>query len=276
MRTAVCMNVRNEARDIGEWMAFHRIAGFDTQIIFDNDSSDATRRLIQSAGRLFDVHYHHWGQADHRYQIDAYFTACHLYRHAFDWIAFIDSDEFLVTTSPQPISAFLARFDTCGGVGVNWAIYGANGHEHHPPGLLTEAFTRRSEAGFFPNRHIKSIVRPLAVQACENPHWFHLDAPYVTADGAPLTWLLTPEGHLLRGLTQDAPDYAACRVNHYFTRSHAQWAEKVRRGYPADIAVRKMEEFGYYDRNEVEDPIAARWSGQVRTLAAQIRDAAAP
>ena len=64
MRTAICMNVRNEARGIAEWMAFHKEAGFDTQIIFDNASTDGTRQLIQAAARLFDVRYHHWGAGE--------------------------------------------------------------------------------------------------------------------------------------------------------------------------------------------------------------------
>ena len=269
------MNVRNEARDIAEWMAFHKAAGFTTQIIFDNNSTDATRSLVQAAGRLFDVHYHHWGQTDHKYQVDAYFTACHLYRHDFDWIAFIDSDEYLVTAGQSPISDFLAGFGACGGIGVSWAIYGSNGYETWPDIPVIEAFTRRSEAGFFPNRHIKSIVRPLAVESCDNPHWFNLNAPYVAPSGQPLTWLASPEGEVVRGLTKNLPDYSRCRINHYFTRSRAHWIEKVRRGYPADIAVRKMEEFDEYDRNEVLDPIAARWSAEVRTCAARIRDEAA-
>ena len=275
MRTAICMNVRNEARGVAEWMAFHRQAGFDTQIIFDNASTDGTRQLIQAAARLFDVRYHHWGQADHTYQVDAYFTACHLYRHEFDWLAFIDSDEFLVTAAAQPIAEFLQPFGPCGGIGVNWAIYGSNGHDEWPPGLVTEAFTRRSEATFLPNRHIKSIVRPLAVMACENPHWFLLDAPYVDAAGRALHWLQQPAGHTVRGLTEDVPDYTHCRVNHYFTRSRAHWVEKVRRGYPAEIAVRKIEEFDHYDRNEVLDPVAARWTPAVRSWVAAIQAAAA-
>ena len=111
--------------------------------------------------------------------------------------------------------------------------------------------------------------------ACENPHWFLLDAPYVDAAGQALRWLHEPAGHAVRGLTERVPDYTHCRVNHYFTRSRAHWAEKVRRGYPAEIAVRKIEEFDYYDRNEVLDPVAARWTPAVRSWVAAIEAAAA-
>ena len=272
MRTAVCMNVRNEARDIAEWMAFHAEVGFGTQIIFDNDSTDATRHIIQAAARTMDIRYHHWGQSNHTYQIDAYFTACHIYRHDFDWIAFLDSDEFLVLTAPQPIGEFLVPFGPFGGIAINWAIYGSNGHDSYPDGLLTETFTRRSPAAFFPNRHIKSIVQPKAVMGCENPHWFVLDAPYCDAAGRPMAWLENA-GRFHHALSAHEPDYAQCRINHYFTRSRAHWIEKVRRGYPADIAIRKLEEFDEYDRNEVLDPIALRHAPAVRERVAAIHAA---
>ena len=51
------------------------------------------------------------------------------------------------------------------------------------------------------------------------------------------------------------PDYGVARVNHYFTRSRAHWMAKMRRGYPSDIAIRKLAEFDTYNRNDVLDPM---------------------
>lgn len=176
----------------------------------------------------------------------------------------------MIPTGSHPIGEFLGPFGPFGGIGVNWAIYGSNGHNTFPDGLLTESFTRRSPASFFPNRHIKSIVQPKAVMECQNPHWFTLDAPYCDASGRPLAWL-EDSGVVHRGLSAQEPDYTQCRVNHYFTRSHAHWLEKVRRGYPADIAVRRLEEFEEYDRNEVFDPIALRYLTNVHRRLAAIK-----
>jgi hypothetical protein len=60
-------------------------------------------------------------------------------------------------------------------------------------------------------------------------------------------------------------------VNHYFTRSRAHWAAKLQRGYPSDFVVRKMEEFAEYDRNEIEDGIAARHVGALRDAVNRLR-----
>ena len=96
MKTAICMIVRNEARDIAEWIAFHALVGFDTQIIFDNRSDDATPAIIQAAGRLHDIRFHSWPNSTPQSQVSAYDAACEAYRLEFDWIAFVDSDEFVI------------------------------------------------------------------------------------------------------------------------------------------------------------------------------------
>jgi len=86
-----------------------------------------------------------------------------------------------------------------------------------------------------------------------------------------MQWWLAPErGGILPGLSRDPPDYSVGRVNHYFTRSRAHWLAKLRRGYPSDVAIRKMEEFDEYNRNEIADPIAARYLPTLREAVTRI------
>jgi len=96
MKSAICLIVRNEVRDIAEWIAFHALIGFDTQIIFDNGSDDGTTAIIRAAAEIHDVRYHFWPNSTQRSQVLAYEAACQAYRREFDWIAFVDSDEFVV------------------------------------------------------------------------------------------------------------------------------------------------------------------------------------
>jgi hypothetical protein len=116
---------------------------------------------------------------------------------------------------------------------------------------------------------VKCIIRPGFAGRCLNPHCFELRGDrlgsYCTALGRPMAWWLAPEaGGIIPGLSREEPDYGACRINHYFTRSRAHWLAKLKRGYPSDVAVRTMEEFGAYDRNDVEDMIACRYVSGVR------------
>jgi glycosyltransferase involved in cell wall biosynthesis len=275
MKSAVCLIVKNEERDIAEWMAFHALLGFDTQIIFDNGSDDGTARVVRAAAGLYDIRSHYWPNRSADSQTLAYQAACDAYRLEFDWIAFIDSDEFLVTTDDIGVNQFLARFDRWSGVALHWAVYGANGHDDFPPGLVVEDFTSRAGPDFTPARHVKSIVRPGFVNGCINPHCFdlrgHVDGSYCDAQGRPMHWWPAPErGGILPGFSREPPEYSVARVNHYFTRSRAHWRAKLRRGYPSDVAVRQMAMFNEYDRNEIADPIAARHLPALREAVARI------
>ena len=258
MKTAVCLIVRNEVRDIAEWIAFHALAGFDTQIIFDNRSDDGTTDIVKSAGARYDIRYHHWPHSGPDSQVSAYEAACAAYKLEFDWIAFVDSDEFVVIAGAEPIGDYLARFEGWSGVALNWAIYGSDGHEAFPDGLVMESFTRRAGLDFFPVRHVKSIIRPGFAARCLNPHCFdlrgHRLGSYATPRQRPMQWWPAPElGGILPGVSLELPDYATARINHYFTRSRAHWLAKLARGYPSDIAIRKRAEFDIYDRNDVRD-----------------------
>jgi glycosyltransferase involved in cell wall biosynthesis len=275
MKSAICLIVRNEASDIAEWIALHALIGFDTQIIFDNRSEDATADIIRRAARLHDIRYHYWPNSSQQSQTAAYDAACEAYKLEFDWIAFVDSDEFLITAIEEPINTFLARFERWSGIAVSWAVYGSNGHKDAPPGTVIENFTRRAPTSFFAARHVKSIIRPTFAARCINPHCFelrsHIDGSYCDANERHMLWWLAPErGGILPGLGRAEPDYTACRVNHYFTRSKAHWRAKLRRGYPSDVAIRKMEEFAEYDRNEIEDPVALRYLQPLREGIARI------
>ncbi len=277
MKSAVCLIVRNEARDIEEWIAFHALAGFDTQIIFDNGSIDGTVDRIKAAAKTYDIRFHNWTDRSARSQVLAYEAACEAYKLEFDWIAFIDSDEFLVTAGGVKVNEFLAKFEGFSAVAVNWAIYGADGHEDWPPGLVVDSFRRRAPPDFFPARHVKSIVRPRLAINCLNPHYFNMrediDGHYCDTHGRYMLWWRAPEapGGLMRGVSRDEPDYSVCRVNHYFTRSRAHFRAKVQRGYPSEVAVRRLDEFDEYDRNEVADPIAARGLAALKQAVARLR-----
>jgi len=275
MKSAICLIVRNEARDIAEWIAFHALLGFDTQIIFDNASDDGTARIIRAAAGLHDIRTHDWPNRSAQSQIAAYQATCEAYRLEFDWIAFIDSDEFLLPVEDIKINDFLIRFDRWSGIALHWAVYGANGHDDMPPGLILENFTRRADETFFAARHVKSIIRPGFANACLNPHCFdlrgHIDGSYCDALGRSMQWWLAPEcGGILPGLSHEPPDYSVARVNHYFTRSRAHWLAKLRRGYPSDVAIRTMAEFDEYNRNDIADPIATRYLPALREAVARI------
>ena len=204
----------------------------------------------------------------------AYKAACEAYKLEFDWMAFLDSDEFLVTADGEPVNEFLARFDTWSAVAINWAIFGSNGHDDAPEGLVVNAYTRRAAPDFFPDAS-RQIHHPAGVRARLPPTRITSTCTNISTDIIAMRAGSTCCGRALRkrraaccaawGVRRRIMRCAG--VNHYFTRSRAHWRAKLKRGYPADFVVRKEAEFTAYDRNEVEDAIATR---DVEGLAAAV------
>ena len=253
MRTAACVCVRNEARNIAEWIAFHAEAGFDHLFLYDNGSTDGTAGIAGCFGPL-NLTVIPWPFEDARAQHKAFDHCLARCAGAFDWVACIDADDFLVFQPGWDLQRLLADRNGCDAVAVHWAFFGSGGHDDYPPGLIIEAFTRRAEAGFGPNRHVKSIVRPGSSGPAVSPHGFET-ARYQLANGQPVQWQ-SP------GITATPADYAVCQVNHYFVRSRAHWRDRARRGRRDDV--RDAEEFARYDLNNVEDRLACRLAPRVR------------
>ncbi|MCW3477382.1 glycosyltransferase family 2 protein [Limobrevibacterium gyesilva] len=258
MRTAVVAVVKDEERYIAEWIAYQFAIRFDAVILLDNKSTDGTKAAAERFKQHFDVRVFDWTLTTPDYQRKGYEFALELFRNEFAWMACLDADEFLVLD--RPLGDMLARHSDAAAIAVPWAMFGSSGHAERPAGLVIESYTQRAPATFGPNRHIKSIVRPKQVRTCRVSHWFEVDGPYVDLAGRAIVDV--------KARLDDAPDYAAGQLNHYFTRSRADWDAKLARGYH-DLQ-RQPQEFDFYDRNDVRDDSAARWAPKVRELLATV------
>lgn len=242
MRTAACLYVRDEVRNIAEWVAYHLEVGFDHLFIYDNNSTDGTGRVAGLFG-LENVTVIPWSFVDAHAQYKAYDHCLARCVDRYDWVACIDVDEFIAFQPGWTLHGLLDGRDGCDAIAVHWAFFGSGGHYDYPSALTIEAFTHRARPEFGPNRHIKSIVRPGRAGKAVSPHSF-ATLNYQLANGHPVNWQAY-------GITNTPADYSICQFNHYFVRSRAHWADKIRRGYRD--GTRDVTEFAIYDLNEVED-----------------------
>jgi hypothetical protein len=122
--------------------------------------------------------------------------------------------------------------------------------------MMQESFLRRADEFFPPNRHIKSMVRPKYTMGAHNSHGFSLDHPYFTVGGEEIMWRL-PFTY-----TENQPDLAGWRINHYFCQWRDRWDAKVARSrVRGALAIRRTEaDWIEHDRNEIFDPTALRWT----------------
>jgi glycosyl transferase family 92 len=212
---AVCAVFRDEARYLAEWVSFHRIQGVERFYLYDNRSTDDWRSELRPEIEAGIVEVRDWpflpGQR-------AAYEDC-LRRHRDDarWIAFIDCDEFLFSPTGKRLPEILRGFDTHPGVVANWRVYGTSGWEQPPDGLVIENYLMRAPDEYDRNRQVKSIVNPRgALGQAASAHHFGLRGDAVGEDRRPVEF----------GITREPPTADLLRINHYYTKSQAEFERK--------------------------------------------------
>lgn len=263
MKTACCIMVKNEQESILEWIVYHKVLGFDEIILVDHSSDDRTVDMAQLASLVVPVSVINEQRLPPRLQERVYLEVCDRFKETFEWIAFLDADEFLVSSDSAKLADLLSINEANDAIAVPWLFYGSSGWDRRHPGLVTEVYNNRSEFSFDPNELVKSIVRPKSVIDCPNSHCFLVKGSYGLPDGSQPAWK-SP------GRLHHFPSTSNWRVNHYYTRSREHWERRMKRGQLGGF-VRTWAEFAAYDRNEVADTSAHKILPQVKAILAGLR-----
>lgn len=264
-KSAVCLIAKNEGPYLLEWIAYHRALGFDEIVVYENRSTDNSAELLADLARAGVITYRPWpAGATESPQISAYRDA--LGKTTAEWILFIDADEFLVLHDHPSVSAFLSGFDhrpDITTIGFNWRLFG-DSHLSEPDGrLLVDRFDHAAEAGYPGNHHLKSFTRVKALGNIVNMHICETTGAKVHPSGATLN--MTDWG------LSDEIELSVAQVNHYYTKTYAEYKIKKARGY-ADCTDDNAMKYTSYDderfeannRNEVMDDSAAKYLPQTR------------
>lgn len=243
-----CM--RNEGIHVVEWLAYHRTIGFGPILICTNDCTDGTDRLLDAlaAGGAVDHLPNPVGPGQPPQDEGIRRVMAHLQGGPVDWLAHLDSDEFLnIEPGAAPVQDLVARAGDAHAIALPWLCFGDNGHGIWP-GQTLPAFTA-CEAAIDPELvKFKSIFRLSAFQhASEHmPTDPRIDAPLpVNAAGEALSPapLLGPPRSRYRPV--DLAMRGGAVVNHYATRSTDVFLMKNDRGFGTGRS------FGKYHLNSV-------------------------
>lgn len=210
--------------------------------IYDNESTDNTREILQSYIDDGTVEYTYWsGLAQ---QGPAYDNSLAQHKYETKWMAFIDIDEFIVPTRADTIPEIIKELNPKAGLYIHWLIYGDNGHKTKTKGLVIERFTKHSEENFPRNRLVKSIVNPrLAVSMRAH------NATFIGNTQA------KDENHKRTKGKSKHISHEKIRINHYWGKSYEEYQIKKFRGdvSSGSLSPKEDSEFNYYNRNDIED-----------------------
>ena len=223
--STVCLIAKNEERGILEWIAYQRLIGFDKVMVYDNDSSDSTARIVQRAiANDPSITLTSWpNQPGRRPQLTAYEDA--LSRCKTDWIAFFDTDEFLLPRKHDNVSDYLASFDPAiTGILLNWLVFGSSGHEKAENRFVIERFTQCASPGHGKNLFTKTIVRPGSVKTMRVHSAILSDGLYSSSSGKVIEKLVSEA-------KSESVDHGGAQLNHYLLKSREEYQTKVKRGH---------------------------------------------
>ncbi|MCS8594986.1 glycosyltransferase [Leuconostoc citreum] len=247
--------IKNEAPYLKEWIEFHKIVGVEIFYLYDNESTDNTKEILQPYIKQGVVKYEvvkGTGQ-----QISVYNRAIQRYRNEVQWMAILDADEFIVPieyeTVVQMIESINQQFSQ---ILIGWLIYGSNGFQKKPEGLVIENFNKHADLSFM--AYYKPIINPRLVLNVTFPHWANVIGKTVDENGKHL-W-----GYPFITKKYAMPSSKSkVRINHYYSKSLEEFLIKSNRGYAdyngSDRSVRDMDAFREHDQNIEVDNIMNRF-----------------
>jgi hypothetical protein len=264
MRITLCAIGRMENRYAREWVDYHLSIGFDHIYICDNNrvGEEHFEEVIGDyvkEGRVTILNFRNM----ERVQIRAYNKCYALYGGTCDWMAFLDFDEYLVTS--KPLQEFLTGREGMDCVLVNWRVMTDSGLVSYDARPVRERFTvpldnhvlMRGKHRY--NDHVKSIVRGgLGVNTVfdNSMHVPKMGIRCCTANGNTAT---------------HSPfhpcDHSIARIDHYTTKTLEEWLTvKMVRGlgqsdsdrWRQKIAIKQF--FEINSHSPEKDKMVAEWA----------------
>lgn len=251
----LCLIIKDEASSINEWIKYHHYIGVDIFYIFDNGSKDNLLEVLSpyiKSGLVIYQKIEGRGR-----QLDAYNICLRKYKKETKYIGFIDADEFIYTKKESILSILDKTFKNkkCGGLALNWVIFGSNGLKEKDDRPVIERFTKRSNYDFEHNQNIKSIVNPRKVLASVNPHYVAYLRGYKTYS---INNEVVPSSNYT-----NIKNMELAHINHYYCKSREEYLEKCSRGLADQTRVRD-DIFSLLDKNDVIDESMLKYCGCIK------------
>jgi hypothetical protein len=272
---------RDEAPYLAEWIAFHRLVGVDHFILYDNCSADRPEAVLEPFVAEGAVTVVPWPVPFFQKAASRAYADClERVRGRARWLTCLDIDEFLFAPRHRTLIPALREYEAAPGVAVRWQVYGSSGHERASDEPVIARFARRAPTTWIRNRRTKSIVDPARTVRPLGAHHFEYRDGDLAVDETKQRVGLTPRprfkkrlrplygrlGPLLRffdpyassEITSRTVSVEHLRINHYPIKSREEFERKARfkrekKRYEG------VDYFAYHDRNEVFDPILARY-----------------
>lgn len=217
--------IQNEARWLREWVEYYRLIGVERFYLYDHLSTDQPELILADyiASGIVSLQRVDVEVVDFQLlQIHMFQQGIELARVECQWVALLDSDEFIVPKTTTSLPEFLRSYEHFGGLVVNWMMHGTSGVAEVPMNeLMIETLTKRGPRNLHHNRHVKTIAQTRYVTGTTSQHF----VKYV-----PGYYAVNADGHRVDGPFDATTPVDKIQINHYFNRDQKYLMEtKIRR-----------------------------------------------
>ena len=259
--------MKQEQPYIVEWVAWHRLLGFDIMIA-DNGGNDGQSELLLNLANAGLISYIDARMFTRAPQVLAYYAMFRLARRTgVRYVGFLDADEFFeplsVAVAPGAGATLVSRLfaqTNALALAFNWMTFGSSNLINISPEPVTQRFIGSAPIKFDTNRHFKSfcdvtqVARTLGSGIFShlmlNPHGLMTEASRYSHDGLPMLFDAQQFG-----LTQQV-SWINARIRHYVVKSRAEYDRKASRG-SASLSRQDYGSsfFNRHDRNDILTPL---------------------
>jgi hypothetical protein len=254
----VCI-AKYEKDYIEEFVRYHLNIGFEQIYLFDNEDIPTYQGILKEFDDKVIINHLPGKNYERLPQFEAIqrFVINYMWKPEITHVAHIDIDEFIVLKKHNNIKDFIKEyiFDgengvMCGGIGINWRIFGNNNHIEKNKEPLTIRFTKRQQTG---NLHVKTLFNKQFYGWFNNPHNIG-----VIDNNYPIK---CTNGNIIDGPFNENMDFSVIQLNHYkcktwkefkYIRSRGR-ADRYDNPYFEEGEAKLLEEYNSFNLNEEED-----------------------
>ena len=260
MRIAICGIAKCENLYLREWVEYYYNMGITNIILYDNNDENCEfpQAVIGDYIRNGFVIYKN-ARGKHRFQVQAYNECYEEYKGEYDWIGFLDIDEYWYLRPDLTFEEYFSeeRFPEAFAVFLNWLNYGDNDKLHYENKPIQERFPKPTfPLDFGAQNGMANKVKKLFVKCYAEG----IKALFFDANGVDHYYLDKPlnyyasNGVLFRDGGDDIMDYSLSYIKHYRTLTIEEFLYRRfgRRGYADNASHHNKEKIMSYfwEQNE--------------------------
>ena len=287
MKITAVTCVKNEGPFLLEWIAFNRVIGVTDFLIYSNDCTDATDRLLDRLEELGLVKHLPNPAAGRNYQMEALKDARQqaIVTEA-DWVWIADVDEFLnIKVGDGTIPQLIEACDTPAAISVTFQFFANDGIERFEDRPVIEQFTRSHDPDVWcaeTAQEVKTLIRkdfPVKYFGAHRPFMkdrFVREKAFRWTDGSgrdvPWRFRLAATRRRIRKFpAKGARDFAT--LNHYALRSIDSYLVKNDRG-DVNRTGRNFDDTYWRERNDPawKDTSIRRYLPRLRAELERLKD----